>query len=101
ALFRDTGTAVVTNATSLQFHVQNGTLIFDTSARITNNTSFSSVGLGTTVGENANLIIRNNATFDINQDFNIADVNDARGRLDIQNNAIVRTLNLWLGKNGS
>jgi fibronectin-binding autotransporter adhesin len=98
-LLQDAGTVSITNNNRLQFHVQKGTLLFDNNARITNTTSFSSVGL--TTGDNATMIVRSNATFEINQDFNIADINDARGRLDIQNNAIIRTLNLWLGKNNT
>ncbi len=97
-LFRDLGTAILTNQMSLPFHVSFGTVIFDQNAKITNTTSFSSVGPGTLSAENANLIVRSNATFDMNQDFNIADVNDATGRLDIQGNAVIRTINLWVGK---
>lgn len=98
-LLEDTGTLILTNNTRLQFHVRQGTLAFDGSARITNTTSYASVGL--TTGDNGRLIVRSNATFEINQDFNIADINDARGQLEIRDNAIVRTLNLWLGKNNT
>jgi autotransporter-associated beta strand protein len=98
-LLQDTGTASFTNRTRLQFHVNRGTLAFEGNAQITNTTSFSSVGQ--TTGDDARMIVRNNATFEISTDFNIADVNDARGRLDIQDNAIIRTLNLWLGKNNT
>lgn len=98
-LVQDAGTVSVTNATRLQFHVQGGTLLLDGSARITNTTSYSSIGLGTTSGDNGTLVLRSNATLEINQDLNIADINDARGRLDIRDSAVLRTLNFWAGKN--
>ncbi len=97
-LFRDLGTAMLTNQMNFPFHVSFGTVIFDANAKITNTASFSAVGAGTFAAENANLIIRSNATFDMTQDFNIGDANDATGRLDIQGNAIIRTINLWVGK---
>ena len=97
-VFRDLGTAMLTNQMNFPFHISYGTLIFDANAKITNTASFSSVGPGTFAAENANLIIRSNATFDMTQDFNVADVGDATGRLDIQGNAVVRTINLWVGK---
>ena len=97
-LFRDFGTALLTNTMNLPFHVSYGTVIFDANAKITNTASFASVGPGTFVGEVANLIVRSNATFDMTQDFNVGDTSDAQGRLDIQNNAVIRTINLWLGK---
>ncbi len=98
ALFRDLGTAIITNTTSLPFHIAHGTVIFEANAKITNTLSFASVGLGTTAAEDGRLTIRNNATFDITTDFNIGDTIDAQGRVDLQNNAQIRTANLWLGK---
>ena len=97
-LFRDLGTAIITNAMTFPFHVSFGTVIFDANAKITNTSSFSAVGAGTFAAENANLIIRSNAIFEMTQDFNIGDANDATGRLDIQNSALIRTINLWVGK---
>lgn len=95
-LVRGGGTTTLTNATRLQFHVNQGTLVLEGNAKATNTTSFSSVGV--TTGESGRMIVRGNATFDCNQDLNFGDVNDATGRLDIQDNAIVRSMNFWAGK---
>ena len=100
-LFDGTGTTILTNNESFAFHVYNGTLVFDGNARITNNIAFASVGVGTTPTQNGNLILRGNSYFEINPDFNVGDIVDAVGRVDVQGNAVFRTRQFWLGKNNS
>lgn len=97
----DVGTVSVTNNENMGFHVYNGNLVFEGSAKITNLNTFSSIGLGNAPSQNGKLTIRGNATLTINQDLNLGDINDGHGEMYVQDNAIVRTRQLWVGKNAT
>ncbi|HYG24542.1 MAG TPA: autotransporter-associated beta strand repeat-containing protein [Verrucomicrobiae bacterium] len=103
--FDGAGTKILTNRGNVLVHIKNGSLVLEGDARYTNttwtaiapyyNSDYESVS--------ASLVLRGNATFDTgNNDFNVSDSTLAgggdNGRLDIQDNAILRFRNLWIGK---
>lgn len=92
------GTLILTNpgpSSIASFHVERGTAIVDNV--VMNNSAFLSIArVG---GDLSTLIVKGDAVINANVDFNVGDVDNANGRLYVQDNAVLNLKNLWLGKN--
>ncbi len=105
-IFDGPGTKLLSNSNRLWFHVIDGTVVLEGDAKYTNNINWTSIAPyydNLRPSAEARLILRNNAVFDAgNFDFNVSDStvvgSGDHGRLDIQDNAILRFRNLWVGK---
>jgi autotransporter-associated beta strand protein/T5SS/PEP-CTERM-associated repeat protein len=91
------GTSLGTTAARIgSVLIRGGTVIVEGDGVI-NTGQFTSVGQR--IGEDGTLTLRGNGIYDVNNDFNVGDVS-ARGTLNIQDNAQLRTKRFFIGKSG-
>jgi autotransporter-associated beta strand protein len=91
----DTGTLTLTatNTSTGQVWVRAGDLSVDSNGSYTNNT-WDDVGYGS--GDNATMTLKGNGSFSTGGDFNIGDVDNAIGVLNIQDSAKLTANNLFV-----
>ncbi len=92
---KDLGTFVTTRTNTItgNIFVNQGSLTVDTLGLITN-ASYHSIGQ--TVGDNGTMNLRGSGAFSTSFDFNIGDINDAIGVLNIQDTATLIAANLFV-----
>jgi autotransporter-associated beta strand protein/T5SS/PEP-CTERM-associated repeat protein len=91
------GTLLGTTTTRIGSVLMRGGTIIVEGDGVINTGAFTSIGQRT--GEDGTLTLRGNGSYDISNDFNVGDVS-ARGTVNIQDNAQLRTKRFFIGKSG-